>query len=254
MFKEYIREFTDDEMIMRAWDKEIIMDQTGRLVIWWGSGLRERIVDELYVNQPENAKDASFATNTGFYVGLDEVRRHLVNEYREKCVSQKEKYIKAGVDYATDGIGMCSMHSATTPVLFVADDGKSAKVLVYDLGMSAEGSPDGSAKCYHEVGLLLIEFLKEDGQWKIWHLVEEHDFTIEAGRDYNEVPTIIRPEDDPGRKDFGDPTIKKDVYDNIFGWEYLFYDMPAPYKTYEEERGYGPNGKVGRKYYERIYG
>jgi hypothetical protein len=29
--------------------------------------------------------------------------------------------------------------------------------------------------------------------------------------------------------------------------------MPAPYKFYDEDQGYGPNGKVGKKYYERIY-
>jgi hypothetical protein len=28
--------------------------------------------------------------------------------------------------------------------------------------------------------------------------------------------------------------------------------MPAPYRTYEEEEGYGPRGKIGKKYYDRI--
>ncbi|MCR5784442.1 MAG: hypothetical protein K6G40_02205 [Eubacterium sp.] len=252
-FTENQKEYTDDEMIIRAWDKEVIMDQVGRFVLFWSSGERQRIIDELYVSNPDNQKDASFATNIGFYVGIDEVKRHLVDEYNDRCKKQKEKYLDSGIDYATDGIGICIMHSATTPVLFVADDGKSARVLVYDLGMSAEGNPDGTAKCYHEVGLLLIELLKENDCWKIWHIVEEHDFTIEAGKDYNEVPTVIKDADDPSRKDFGNPTVKKDVYDNQFGWEYLFYDMPAPYKTYADERGYGVNGIVGKKYYERIY-
>ena len=46
--------------------------------------------------------------------------------------------------------------------------------------------------------------------------------------------------------------MKKEVYDNQFGWEYLFYDLPRPFKTYDEDEGYGPKGKVGRKFYERL--
>ncbi len=253
MFVEYKKEYTDDEMILRAWDKEMIMDQVGRFVLYWGNGERSRIVDELYVQRARNQKDASFATNIGFYVGIAEVRRHLVEEFEEKCAVQQKKYAAAGISNATPGIGMCCMHSATTPVLFLANDGQTARVLLYDLGMSAEGDPDGSAKCYHEVGLLLVELLKEGDQWKLWHVVEEHDFTIEAGKDYNEVPTVITDPNDPSRKDFGTPTILRDVYDNQFGWEYLFHDMPTPYKFYDEDQGYGPEGKVGKKYYERIY-
>jgi hypothetical protein len=253
MFVEYKKEYTDDEMIYRAWDKEQVMDQVNRFVLYWGNGERSRIVDELYVQLAHNQRDASFATNIGFYVGIDEVRRHLVSEFEEQCYAQQEKYRKAGIENATPGIGLCSTHSATTPVMFLANDGLTARVLVYDLGMSAQGEPDGSAKCYHEVGLLLIELIKERDQWKLWHVVEEHDFTIEAGKDYNEVPTVIHDPNDPSRKDFGSPTIPSDVYDNQFGWEYLFHDMPAPYKFYDEDQGYGPNGKVGKKYYERIY-
>ena len=37
-----------------------------------------------------------------------------------------------------------------------------------------------------------------------------------------------------------------------YGWEYLFYDMPRPFKTYDEDEGYGPKGKVGRKFYQRL--
>lgn len=253
MFTEYKKEYTDDEMILRAWDKEMVMDQVGRFVLYWSGGERSRIVDELYVQLPQNQKDASFATNIGFYVGISEVRRHLVEEFEEKCRRQQKRYQDSGVADAQPGVGLSCTHSATTPVVFVANDGQTARVLVYDLGMSAEGDPQGGAKCWHEAGLLLIELLREREQWKLWHVVEQHDFTIEAGKDYNEVPTVITDPNDPSRKDFGSPTILRDVYDNQFGWEYLFYDMPKPYKFYDEDEGYGPGGKVGKKYYERIY-
>lgn len=257
MFEEYKKQYTNDEMIFRLWDKEVIMDQIGRFVLFWGNGERRRIMDELWVSGAENRNTSSFATNIGFYAGADEVKRHLVDEYETRLAEKLEEFRKAEPDagYMDGdlGMGMTAIHSCTTPVLFIANDGLTARAIVYDLGMSGAGKPDGTADCYFEVGILLIELICENGEWKLWHVVEQHDFTIESGRDYNDVPVIITDPNDPSMKDFGIPTIKKDVYDNQYGWEYLFYDMPKPYKTYDEDEGYGPGGKVGRKYYERLY-
>lgn len=255
MYDEFGKKYTEDEMIFRAWDKEVIHDLIGRLVLYWGNGERRRAVDELWVRTAANQETASFATNTGFYVGINEVARHLVLEYEEKKYASLETFTTASSGVYTNkdlGMGMTAMHSCTTPVLFIANNGLTARYLCYDLGMSGKGKPNGTADCYFEFGLLLIELIKEEDEWKIWHLVEEHDFSIESGKDYNEVPTVITDTNDPASKDFGDPTIKKDVYDNQYGWEYLYEDWPVPYKHYDEDYGYGPNGIVGKKYYERL--
>ena len=79
-FKEYKREFTDEEMVLHAWDKEMIQNTVSRFVNYWGNGDTAEAIDELWVKEPEHTADASFGTNTGFYVGLDEVRRHLVSQ------------------------------------------------------------------------------------------------------------------------------------------------------------------------------
>ena len=79
-FKEYKREFTDEEMVLHAWDKEMIQNLVSRFTFYWGNGETERAIRELWVHEPEHIGDASFATNTGFYVGLSEVNRHLVEE------------------------------------------------------------------------------------------------------------------------------------------------------------------------------
>ena len=253
-FKEYKREFTDEEMILHAWDKETIQDLIGRFVLYWGNGDTQRALEELWVREPEHTGDASFATNTGFFVGLDEVRRHLVDEYRAMEQETLDAFAAARPGRYTQadlGMGMVRTHSCTTPLLFISVDDRYARYLGYDLGMSGRGAPDGSAKCYFEIGLLLVELVREADGWRIWHMVEEHDFSIESGTNYNDVDTVIRGWD-PASRFYGDPTVKKEVYDNQFGWEYLFYDMPRPFKTYDEDEGYGPKGKVGRKFYERL--
>ena len=253
-FKEYKREFTDEEMILHAWDKETIQDLMGRFVLYWGNGETTRALDELWVKEPEHTADASFATNIGFFVGIDEVRRHLVDEYETMERKTLESFQTARPGKYTEadlGMAMTRMHSCTTPLLFISVDDQYARYLGYDLGMTGQGDPDGTAKCYFEIGLMLVELVREADGWKIWHVVQEHDFSIESGTNYNDVDTVLKGYD-PASRFYGDPTVKKEVYDNQFGWEYLFYDMPRPFKTYDEDEGYGPNGKVGKKFYERL--
>ncbi len=253
-FKEYKREFTDEEMVRHAWDKEMIQNLVSRFVLDWGNGDTAKAIRELWVKEPEHTADASFGTNTGFYVGIDEVRRHLVDEriaYEEETLkafqtADPEKYAGAEI-----GLGVTAMHSCTTPLMYISVDDQYARYLCYDLGMTGRGKPEGAADCYFEFGLLLIELVREKDGWKIWHLVEQHDFSIESGKNYNDVDTVIKGYD-PATRFYGTPTVEKEVYDNQYGWEYLFHDMPRPFKTYDEDEGYGPKGKVGRKFYERL--
>ncbi len=250
VFKEYKREFTDQEMVLHAWDKEMIQDLVGRFVLYWGNGDTQKAIDTLWVQDPTHTADASFATNTGFSVGLDEVKRHLVQEPDALAREVLAEFQSSAPDTYGDaqpGIGLTAMHSCTTPLLFISADDQYARYLCYDLGMSGRGHADGSAQCYFEFGLLLIELVREADGFKIWHMVQEHDFSIESGKNYNDINTVIEGYD-PGIRFYGDPTVKTEVYDNQYGWEYLFYDMPRPFKTYDEDEGYGTKGKVGKNF------
>lgn len=257
-FKEYKREFTDEEMVLHAWDKEMIQNTVSRLMLYWGNGELQRALDELWVVEAEHQADASFGTNNGFFVGINEVKRHLINEYEAREQETLNEFMTArpGAGYTVSdlGLGMTRMHSCTTPLLFIAADDKTARYLCYDLGMSGRGKPDGTGDCYLEFGLVFIELIREgeNGDFKIWHVVQQHDFSIESGVNYNDVPTVITYPNDPSMKDFGDPTVITEVYNNQFGWEYLYYDIPKPYKFYDEDEGYGVNGKIGKKFYQRI--
>lgn len=252
MFEEYGKQYTDGQMVRRAWDKECIQDIVGRFMLYWGNGERRRAMEELWVQEPRNQAAASFGTNIGFFNGYNEVVRHFVTEYEQKQAAVLKSFKDAGRADARPGIGLTATHSCTTPLLYIANDGMTARFLGYDLGMSGRGKPDGTADCYFEIGLCYVELIREYGGWKIWHVVEQHDFSVKSGTDYNDVPTVIKDPNDPSKKDYGDPTIKKEVYNEAFGWEYLYYDMPKPFKFNDEDEGYGATGKIGRKFYERM--
>jgi hypothetical protein len=257
MFKENKKVYTDDEYIVRMWEKEYLMDMAARFMLAWSNGERRQALDKYWVRKTHNQRDASFGENNGFYVGMDEIVRHFVGEYEDECKADlsafQAAYPERGYTSADLGLGKALLHDCTTPLLFIADDGQTARYLCYDVGMEATGKPDGTSKSYFEVGLCFLEFIKEGEDWRIWHLVYQHDFSIEAGKDYEKMPRWLTPEQNAEfTRHQGNPTKPFDVYDDMYGWEYIYFDMPAPYRTYEEEEGYGARGKIGKKYYDRI--
>ena len=98
---------------------------------------------------------------------------------------------------------------------------------------------------------MFADLLKEDGAWKLWHLVLEHDHTVTVGEHYEDLPVLRDQYTDPLEEQNGTPTIQTPVYQPLFGWEYMWQDMPKPYYTYSETESYGPGGNLGKPYYER---
>src|ERR1035438_7351015 len=71
------------------------------------------------------------------------------------------------------------MHTQETPVIEVASDGKTAKGLWYSIGQAVRGSVAADGKTSVTTGWMWekygVDFIKEDGKWKIWHLINLMD-------------------------------------------------------------------------------
>lgn len=247
--------YTDDELIIRMWDVEEVKDVMAKHAYYYSAGQRREELVDIWVTKPDHRRTASLGFNNGFYQGLDDISNYYVVQYNELQKERLNPYIQANPDRKYTnldlGLGVMAHHTSNTPLVYIAEDGRTAKYLGYDCGEQTIGRPDGTADAYFIFGLVFADLIKEDGAWKIWHLVLQHDHTIAVGSDYSEVPVLAEPGTDPYEAEFGTPTIQRTVYDNFFGWEYLYQDMPKSYYTYEDDRGYGPNGCMGMKYYER---
>jgi hypothetical protein len=246
--------YSSDELVTRIWDKENVVQTINRHSYLNSYDLRREELDTLWVRQPDHRATASLAYNNGYYVGMEEIARHYVAEREQLLYQRLEPYCQAsGAEPSSNdlGLGAGCMQTSTTPLVYLADDGKSARYLGYRLGYQATGKPDGTADAYLDFGLIFCDLLKEDGQWKIWHLVLEHDHTVTVGEDYAKVPVRLPFGEDPLEREFGVPTQEQTVYAPLFGWEYLYQDMPKPYLSYEEKSSYGPNGDLGKPYYQR---
>jgi hypothetical protein len=60
-------------------------------------------------------------------------------------------------------------HQLTTPVIQVAKDGKTAKGLWFSPGHETVRGEDGKLVANWCYGKFAADFIKEDGEWKIWH-------------------------------------------------------------------------------------
>ena len=90
----------------------------------------------------------------GLYKGIGGVRRLYVGAHQ--VFGEKGR------------IGAMHMHTLTTPVIEVAGDGKTAKGVWISLGHETAKAGDKLQAnwAWLKYG---IDFVKEDGQWKIWH-------------------------------------------------------------------------------------
>ena len=216
---------------------------------------RRKELSDLWVRKPQNRRTASLGLNNGYYVGMDEISNYYVVQNNDLRYEQLKAYSDACPEIEYNNlnlnIGIMNLDSLNTPVIYIAEDGKTAKYMAYDVGIYTVGKPDGTADACFLFGIAYADLIKEDGEWKIWHLILQHDHSVPAGVPYSTIPSRLRPGDDPFIEEFGTPTIQREVHDTFLGWEYLYQDMPTPYYSYNDLRSYGPNGEMGLKFYER---
>ena len=222
-------QYTTDELAVRLWDTEHIRHTMNRMCYDISNGDFRGCLNDLWVQQ--HKRTASLGYNNGFYVGMDAIVRHWVLEANAPKT------------------GSARMETLTTPLIKLHGDGKTAQYQGYMLGFRSSAKADGTLETYLTLDMCFADLIKEDGAWKIWHLILMHDHTMEAGKPYGKIPTFGWL--DPLETTFGTPTEPRALHDPSYGWELLYDDMPRELETYSEKYSYGPHGDFGKKYFQR---
>jgi hypothetical protein len=246
--------YTDDEQITRIWDVENVRHTMNRQAYYLSNADGRRAINELWVQEPDNRRTASYGVNTGYYKGIDEVARHMVIDANERAYenlkARAEENPALSVNNKNLGYGCSSFMTVTTPVIKISDDGRYAQFMGFCPGFVTEGKPKETAESYFLFGRVMADLVKEKDGWKIWHYIYANDHSVEVGTNYADFPVKGWPE--PIADRFGKPTEERTVYDGMFGWEFCATDMPKEnYVTYCDKDGYGPDSDIGRPYYER---
>ena len=241
--------YTDDERIRRVWDKEEIQNLMGRRAYYDANGMRRRELDELWVAKPENRATASLGRNWGYYVGMDSISAYYVARHDEARWENLRRYSQAKPEIRCCaenlGYGCMSMYTVTTPVVVISGDGKTARGLWYSMAQETTGEPDGSAEALWICEKQAVDFINEDGQWKIWHMILANDFYSPVGKNFGDEPVYYDKDEDKLRREFGHPDIALLVHDPIFNWCDNYPPMPEEYFTYSLKDSYAPEAHPG---------
>lgn len=218
--------YSIDEQIRRTWDLEDMKNKAHKRAFYYSNGEHEKELEVCWVSEPENMKTASFGSNWGYYVGMDEIRRWYLDPARTENLAS-----------------LCQPMSTWT--VEEAEDGKTARGLWYSMSQKTTDLPDGGCKAYWHGEKVGIDFIKEADGWKIWHLFIARDWFCEPGSNIGRIPSTLTPESadfpNPEMADFGTPTLSVTAYNNKYQW-FDYPRIPTPYASWDDALGCGPEG------------
>ena len=215
-----IREFTAEEKIQRAYDMIQIKNIMARHAFYHAASRHDIEMETLWAH---NAPNISWGNSGGFQIGRDVVWSFYVKPHVGKTAAPGELF----------------MHTLTTPLIEIAGDGQTAQAMWYTPGFTTgrgfDAPEDAPLKGEWMYERYAIDFIKEDGEWKIWHFFVGTDFSFEAGTEYVEREMPPMGETKPERGVLRIPNL----YTSKYNWS-AYPHFPAPYETWTPEISYGP--------------
>ena len=198
--------------------------------------------------------DVSMGLNDGWYVG----REAIANWFAaiDQATALKAKLLKADLpdklrdqdDASLYGIGDFDVNPLGTPVIELADDLQTAKGIWYSQGSKADVTEAGPVS-YWTFGVFAVDFVCEDGAWKIWHLQYLEDVKCLCGQSWAAEQTPF-PENPAfaALKDvkLPEPTVKVTLREYYSPSRPLakLPRLPEPYATFADTFSYGYEKEV----------
>ncbi len=156
----------------------------------------------------------------GVYEGADKLKAYFVDYYGK--IGGKE--------------GCFIEHELTTPIVEIAEDNQTAKAMFISEGILAIAPGNWmetheTARSLWQIGPWYMEFIKENGAWKIWHLTiyDEIETTYEQSwsefKDHESIVNANAPEPSFAAEDKNYFTTQRKPY--------LHREPPRAYKTYK---------------------
>lgn len=237
-----------ERLFERAFEQERIQQVVAKKMYYYNNELRECELNELWVRESEHQKSASLASPWGFYVGMDAIRGYYVDKHTRDRETRLAAYKASEPDFEGSlGHGDCIYRTANTPIIYIAQDGKTAQCMWFIAGQETRGLPQGKAEANHLYGRAGIDLILEDDEWRIWHWAEVYDLSCRVGERVADLPVFPKLEDEPFYKEFveGNPTISMITHfyntHSSDGWP----AFPCAHDTYNLDNSYAPEGHPG---------
>lgn len=179
--------FTTAQLADRWFDKREIQNLAGKYVTSLLLMRDSTIFDDFWAG----SGDVCLSFNDGSYVGEEAVRGYYAAS--AEITAKKSAFIrdlfpeKLGdlFDEEIFGVGQLRAMPITTPVIEIAEDGKTAKGIWHVQGSENGVTPYGPLS-YWTLGFICIDFVKEDDDWKLWHVLHAVDIHNPMGENWVE--------------------------------------------------------------------
>lgn len=138
-----------------------------------------------------------------------------------------------------DGKGILTLHTLTTDIIEVSDDGLTAHGLWISPGTETRTAmATGQKEAFWIWGLYAVDFIKEDDEWKFWHFRIPHLFMCDYHRSWPELERMNIPSGSliysTGRPTADRPSVSAPTYYRCDKEPSNFYEPPRKYATEAE--------------------
>lgn len=193
--------------------------------------------------------DVVLGVNDGWYVGPEAVSGYYQALDEEivlasKCVKKDFPDKVADLsDEELKGVGAMSYIPMDSQIIEIADDGQTAKAIFNIRGSYNKVTVSGPI-AYWLFGWAAVDFVMEDGTWKIWHMQWLRNVDVQCGTAFGEEPEKF-PEE-PAYADVAsfrmpEPTVKAVLMENYYTDRPFTKSpkAPEPYETFADTFSYG---------------
>lgn len=207
---------------------------------------REREMVESFWSSRE---DICLGTNQGYYNGAKAVKGYYqaVHDHTVEATEFLKKAFPDRMGKLTEreqfGAGSMDVKPMDTAVVEIAEDGETAKGIWYSRGTYNDITPQGPV-AFWDYAVFACDFVREDGTWKIWHMLRLSDIVVPGGKSwgvqYEPYPDL--PEFQ-GAKPFQPPApnVPKALFTAYYPGRPFspLPEPPVPYRTFSETFSYG---------------
>lgn len=179
----------------------------------------------------------------GFYQALDRYNRERAEWYRLLMPEKTKDF----TDQEMYGIGSYNGKHLNAPCIYVADDGETAQAIYWVHGVADVMCAAGSRNIWN-MGLLFIDLVYEEDEWKLWHLRNAYEVDGPHGQPFGSEATLPGPviptleeklrEAEEWFPKPNDPTPSHIPY-SVGREKPSFPPPPRPYATWEPGQSYG---------------
>lgn len=224
---------TLEERIRRLEDLHEIQNLMSRHEYMLSALENEREFEELF------ARDAPGVTFEAEGLGVWEGRTSIRQSYVDALQSLVQAHADAMPTEASDpSAGFMWEHCLTTPVIEVAQDGRTAKGMWTSPGAEALALGGELVAQWNWVRYG-IDFIKEDGRWKFWHFHIYRTFATPFHKSWVET-ALEAPEPEVAPADFPQPDRPNTYHDpySLTRVPSRAPRPPEPYRTFDETFSY----------------